>query len=164
MPAIDRIELLQRMPIFGALRDDTLGFLIDRTQPVRVLSGDYFFREGDPADGLFVLESGQASVLKGWDGHPVLLRHLHAGDCFGEMALMDLQPRSASVRALEPCSAIEFGTHDMLHLYETDVEQFALMQMHLGRELCRRLRATDERLFRAAMGEVLAAPPKLAPR
>ena len=148
MPAIDRIELLQRMPIFGALRDDTLGFLIDRTQPVRVLSGDYFFREGDPADGLFVLESGQASVLKGWDGHPVLLRHLHAGDCFGEMALMDLQPRSASVRADVDCLALRLDSEDLYRLCKHDVEQFAVIQMNIGREVCRRLRAVDEDLFR----------------
>ena len=49
----------------------------------------------------------------------------------------------------------------VLHLHETDVEQFALMQMNLGRELCRRLRATDERLSRAAMGEALSAPAPL---
>ena len=148
MPAIDRIELLQRMPIFGALRDDTLDFLLGRAQPVRMRADEYFFREGDPANGLFVLEAGDASVLKGWDGRPVLLRHLHAGDCFGEMALMDLQPRSASVRADEDCQALRLSTDDLYRLYAHDLEQFTLIQMNMGREVCRRLRAVDESLFR----------------
>jgi CRP/FNR family cyclic AMP-dependent transcriptional regulator len=158
------VDLLQRMPVFGGLREASLRLLLERARPVQRDAGEAFFVEGDAAEAMYVLESGRVAVTKGWQGSEFLLHELAAGDCFGEMALMDLQPRSASVRALEPCSAIEFGTHDMLHLYETDVEQFALMQMNLGRELCRRLRATDERLFRAAMGEVLAAPPKLAPR
>lgn len=148
-----RIELLQRMPIFGALREDTLAFLLDRTREVRVAAGGWFFREGDAASGLFVLEAGSASVLKGWDGREVLLRQLQAGDCFGEMALMDLMPRSASVRAEDDCVAIELGADDLQRLCEHDLEQFALMQMNMGREVSRRLRETDELLFAAGMGE-----------
>jgi CRP-like cAMP-binding protein len=69
------------------------------------------------------------------------------------MALMDLFPRSASVRAVQDCHAIEIGPSDMLRLAQSDMEQFALIQMNLGREVCRRLRATDEQLFRATVGE-----------
>lgn len=155
------IELLQRMPVFGGLREASLRQLLERAVPVHREAGEAFFREGDVADAMYVLQAGRVAVTKGWRGGEFLLHELAAGDCFGEMALMDLQPRSASVRALQPCDAIEFGTQDMLHLYETDVEQFALMQMNLGRELCRRLRATDELLFRAAMGEAPARPSRL---
>jgi len=156
-----QLEPLQRMPVFGRLREAALRRLLDKATPVHKGSGEAFFLEGDVADAMYVLESGRAAVTKRWHGGEFLLHELAAGDCFGEMALMDLQPRSASVRALAPCDAIQFGTHDMLQLYETDVEQFALMQMNLGRELCRRLRAADERLFQAAMGEPLSAPAPL---
>ena len=74
---------------------------------------------------------------------------------------MDLFPRSASIRALADCSAIELTPDDLLRLYEHDLEQFTLVQMNIGREVCRRLRATDELLFRARMGEgaeILPAP------
>lgn len=152
MTTTARFELLQRMPIFGALRDDTLDFLLGHTQPVRVRAGEYFFREGDTPNGLFVLEAGAASVLKGWDGHPVLLRHLHVGDCFGEMALMDFQPRSASVRADEDCLALCLESEDLYRLCKHDLEQFAVIQMNMGREVCRRLRAVDEDLFRLQQG------------
>jgi CRP-like cAMP-binding protein len=150
-PPVTRIELLQGMPIFGAISDQTLTFLLRFTRQVDVPAQSYFFHEGDAARSLFVLESGSASVLKGWQGRPVLLRHLRCGDCFGEMALMDFMPRSASVRADEPCSALELDG-DVLHrLSEHDLEQFALVQMNLGRELSRRLRDTDELLFRLQM-------------
>ena len=101
---------------------------------------------------MFVLETGRVAVLKLWDGQEHLLTHLGQGDCFGEMALMDLFPRSASVRAVEACSALELAASAFYGLYEKDLEQFALIQMNLGREVSRRLRLADERLFRLKMG------------
>lgn len=153
-----RLELLQRMPIFGALREDTLEFLLALTREVHVPAREWFFREGDAASGLFVLEAGAASVLKGWAGREVLLRRLQAGDCFGEMALMDLMPRSASVRADVDCLAIALHADDLFRLWEHDLEQFTLIQMNMGREVSRRLRETDELLFAARMNEAVPPP------
>jgi CRP-like cAMP-binding protein len=156
-----RVELLQRMPVFGALDERALHLLVERARQVEVAAGDWFFREGDEARSMYVLESGSAVVTRQWQGREVQLNRFGPGDCFGEMALMDLHPRSASVRALSSCVAIEFGPDEMMRLHEADLEQFALLQMNLGRELSRRLRATDELLFRAAMGEMPQAPPAL---
>jgi CRP-like cAMP-binding protein len=148
-----QIELPQSMPIFGAIREDALQFLLEQAREIVVRAGDFFFRENDQATSMFVLESGRAVVIKGWQGHDTELHRLGAGDCFGEMALMDLFPRSASVFAVEDCRAIELSAADLLRLFERDAEQFALIQMNIGREVCRRLRATDERLYRVTMGE-----------
>ncbi|MBL8340697.1 MAG: cyclic nucleotide-binding domain-containing protein [Rubrivivax sp.] len=154
-----RVELLQRMPVFGALDERALHLLVEGARKTEVAAGDWFFREGDEARSMFVLESGSAVVTRQWRGREVELNRFGPGDCFGEMALMDLHPRSASVRALTPCVAIAFGPDEMMRLHEADLEQFTLLQMNLGRELSRRLRATDELLFRAAMGEMPHAPP-----
>jgi CRP-like cAMP-binding protein len=147
-----RIELLQGMPVFGAIREDTLELLLARAHAVEVSSGGFFFREHDQASSMFVLETGRVSVVKSWQGRDFVLHGLAAGDCFGEMALMDLCPRSASVRAEEDCRAIELTANDLLRLFEHDAEQFTLIQMNIGREVCRRLRAADELLFRTRMG------------
>jgi len=158
-----RIELLQRMPFFGGIRADAIETLLDHARTVRVPAQGFFFREGDPGDSMFVLESGAVRVLKGWRGQDYELHRFGVGDCFGEMSLMDLGPRSASVRAVEACSAIELGADDLLRLFERDVEQFALIQMNMGREVCRRLRATDELLFRAGNGETVPEAQALVP-
>jgi CRP/FNR family cyclic AMP-dependent transcriptional regulator len=158
-----RTELLQRMPIFGALRADALQVLLERARTVEVAAGGVFFHDGDAANSMFVLEAGHALVTKAWRGCDYILNRLGPGDCFGEMALMDLLPRSATVRTETHCRAIEFSADDLLHLYERDIEQFALIQMNIGREVCRRLRATDERLFRVHMGEALAGPQAFFP-
>ena len=89
-----RIQLLQQMPIFGAIDDEAVQFLLDAVPSVHVPKGGFFFRERDPADSMYVLETGRVSVLKEWSGRELLLHRLEAGDCFGEMALLDLHPRS----------------------------------------------------------------------
>ena len=146
-----RVELLQQMPIFGAIRDDALTFLLEPVPSVTVPAGQFFFRERDPADCMYVLESGRVAVLKDWAGRELLLRQLGPGDCFGEMALLDLFARSASVRALDECRAMALTSAHLYRLFERDAEQFALIQMNMGREVCRRLRATDDMLFSAEM-------------
>ena len=147
-----RIELLQRMPVFGGIRADILQYLLGLCPVVSVVKNEFFFREDDQADSMFVLEEGKAAVLKSWGGKEYLLRVLQEGDCFGEMAIMDLFPRSASVRTLEDCKAIRISAANLYQVYSQDLAQFALIQMNMGREVCRRLRETDNRLMRATMG------------
>lgn len=147
-----RIEMLQAMPIFGGIQEGALRVLVELAPEVVVKKDDFFFRENDQASSMFVLETGKVAVLKSWQGRECLLRHLGKGDCFGEMALMDLFPRSASIRAVEDCTAIELSAENLYRLYEKDLQQFAIIQMNMGREVCRRLRQSDEELFRAKMG------------
>jgi CRP/FNR family cyclic AMP-dependent transcriptional regulator len=147
-----RVDLLQAMPIFGGIREDALVFLLGLCSEVWVPAGEFFFREGEAAHSMFVLEAGKAAVVKQWEGHQYVLMELERGDCFGEMSLMDMRPRSASVAAVERCCAIELATSSLLALYERYPEQFTLIQMNMGREVSRRLRDADERLFQAKMG------------
>ncbi len=148
---VARIKLLQRMPVFGGIRADVLRFLLDLCPVVSVPANEFFFREHDQADSMFVLEAGKVAVLKSWRGQEYLLRILKEGDCFGEMAVMDLLPRSASIRAVEDCTAIRLSAASLYQVYEHDLKQFALIQMNMGREVSRRLRETDNQLFRARM-------------
>jgi CRP/FNR family transcriptional regulator, cyclic AMP receptor protein len=147
-----RIELLQRMPIFGGIHTDTLQFLLAFCPIVSVAAKDFFFRELEDGDSMFVLEQGKCAVLKSWQKEDFLLQTLGEGDCFGEMALIDHCPRSASVRAVEECRAIRISAADLHRVYARDLKQFALIQMNMGREVCRRLREANGRLFSAKMG------------
>jgi CRP/FNR family transcriptional regulator, cyclic AMP receptor protein len=150
-----RIELLQAMPVFGAVRADALTFLLELSSTVSVAAGEFFFREADEGLSMFVLETGRAAVVKSWEGRQYLLNYMDQGDCFGEMSLMDMRHRSASVVAVEACQAIELSGASLYALYEKDISQFALIQMNMGREVSRRLRDADERLFQAKVGNVV---------
>lgn len=145
--AMQRIELLRRMPVFGAIRDNILELVLSMSRTVRVARGEFFFHEGDPGETLYVLEEGRVEILKGKRGEERAIGELGPGDCFGEMALMDFSPRSASIRAVEDCLAIEISASCLYRIYETDIEQFALIEMNMGREVSRRLREADKRLY-----------------
>ena len=142
-----RIELLQNMPIFGGLQVDVLDLILQLSRSVVVPKREFFFRQGDDGNSTFVLESGQVAVVKSWEDREHLLRRLGAGDCFGEMALIDFGLRSASVRAEVESSAIELLPSCLLKVAKYDLEQHTMIYMNMARELSRRLRKIDEQMF-----------------
>lgn len=143
------IELLQAMPVFGGINEEILSFLVSRSKPVTRPRDQYFFREGEAGESMYVLQKGEVAVVKSWQGHEYVLRHLDYGDSFGEMALIDLFPRSASVRAVRDSRALELSNALLFDVYEKNLEQFTMIQMNMGREISRRLRNADELLFKA---------------
>lgn len=145
------IRLLQGMPIFGGLNDRTISLVLERSNRIEVAAGEFFFREGERTVATYALESGRVVIHKEWRGKERELRQLGPGDCFGEVALFDFGPRSASVRALEDCSALEVTPAILRALKDQDLEQFAMLYMNMGRELSRRLRLSDEWIFRVRM-------------
>src|SRR5690349_6669430 len=68
----------------------------------RLSVGELLFREGDPADCAYVLESGRLGVTVQRDGGSHVLAEMNAGSLVGEMALLDRGTRTATVTALEP--------------------------------------------------------------
>jgi CRP-like cAMP-binding protein len=134
---------LRNTALFGGLRDDVLAFVLARADDVQVAAGDWFFREGEPGDTVYLLEQGSAAIVKDVAGSERVLRVLGPGDCFGEMSLIDFSPRSASARATTACSALAVSAACLHALYERDVEQFAMLEMNMGREVSRRLREVD---------------------
>ncbi|HZP86726.1 MAG TPA: cyclic nucleotide-binding domain-containing protein [Burkholderiales bacterium] len=141
-------RMLEDTPIFGGLKASTLAGLLSEAASIEVREGAFFFREGEAADAMFVLEQGRGAVLKRWQAQEYRIAELACGDCFGEMALIDLQPRSASVMAVEDSRALRVTPADLYRVYEIDIEQFALIHMNIARELSRRLRWANERAFR----------------
>ncbi|WP_051219614.1 Crp/Fnr family transcriptional regulator [Oceanobacter kriegii] len=141
-----RIELLKDMPIFGALSTEAIAFLEQRCVQIHLKSDDYFFHEGDPASSLFIMERGYAEVTKQCGSEMRTLRSLVCGDSFGEMAIVDMNPRGASVKAVTECDALELPASALYELYQFDLEQFTLIQMNMLREISRRLRYLNDKL------------------
>ena len=145
---VDQTELIQKTAVCGGLKRETLLFILKQSFEINIQSDDYFFREGDAGDCLYVVRSGTAIVQRTWDGQPIVLARIGPGDCFGEMSLIDLQRRFASVKAETDCSVIQIPYTALCKLCQVDIEQYAMVMMNLGREVSRRLRIAGERLFR----------------
>lgn len=142
-----RIHLLQAMPFFGAISDRSVSLILELSETQTLNKDELFFQQGDKGDSLYLLEKGRAAVYKTAGELEHILRHVEAGDCFGELALIDFTPRSASVRAETNCTAIKIPSSALHSLYQQDPEQFLIIQMNIAREVSRRLRAADDRWF-----------------
>ena len=103
------IALVRQMPVFGGLKSETIEHVFENSDRCFRHCGEYFFREHECASSLYVIQSGSVKIEKLWQGEPVVIRNLEDGDCFGEMSLIDLQPRSASVVAVTDCQTIEIS-------------------------------------------------------
>lgn len=136
---------LRELGLFGALSDDVLDHLAGTLQTRRVSTGDTVFREGDgAAREMYVVLEGEMEVTKrSRRGRDTRVAILGPGDWFGEMSVIDLQTRSATVRALAPSRLIRFTAEDMDSLYRYDLKSYALIVLNIARDLSRRLRVTD---------------------
>jgi CRP-like cAMP-binding protein len=99
--------------------------------------------EDDPGDALFVVATGQVKVvLIGEDGREVILSVMGPGEFFGEMSLLDDEPRSAHVIAMEDSSLAVLRRED----FEGILTATPMIALALLRELSRRLRRADEKV------------------
>ena len=99
--------LLHRIPLFAGLPDEQLDHLARMAVRRQVPRHKTIVFVGAETDCLFVIVSGSAKVLnRDAEGREVILSMLEAGECFGEMGLIDGSPRSADVVANEPCDLL----------------------------------------------------------
>ncbi len=143
----DLCQLFRRMPVFGGIATETVEWLLENSATVNLNAGDYLFREGDEANSFFVIQEGSVAAERSWQGNPVELQRLGAGNCVGEIAIIEVQARSASVRAIEDTLAIEVTRSTLHQMYQQNLEQYAILMMNMGREVSRRLRLANDSLF-----------------
>ena len=142
-PEVTSAEL-RSIGLFGALSDDVLTHLANTLTVQSPEAGEVVFREGDDANAMYVVLRGEMEVLKkskrAADARVALLG---PGDWFGEMSIVDIQPRSATVRALAPSRLLRISAADLDALYRFDLRSYSLIVLNLARELSRRLRVAD---------------------
>ncbi|MBK8212926.1 MAG: cyclic nucleotide-binding domain-containing protein [Myxococcales bacterium] len=135
---------LREIGLFGALPDDILEHLCETLKTVRAAPGDAIFREGDAGRELFVVLEGEMEVTKkSRRGRDTRVAIFGPCDAFGEMSIIDMQPRSATVRALGPARLLRVSSEDMDALYRHDLKAYTLIVLNIAREMSRRLRVTD---------------------
>jgi CRP/FNR family transcriptional regulator, cyclic AMP receptor protein len=139
------IATLREIGLFGALSDHVLDHLARTLKTSRVMPGETIFREGDGlAREMYVVVDGEIEVSKrSRRGKDTRIAILGPSDSFGEMSIVDMQPRSATVRALAPSRLIRMTSEDLDGLYRFDLKSYALIVLNIARELSRRLRVTD---------------------
>lgn len=139
-----QLDELRNIGLFGAVNDGVLEYLRSKLVVFSPNAGESVFREGDEARDMFVVIGGEMEVLKqSQNGVDVRVAMLGPGDWFGEMSILDVQPRSATVRAISPSRLLRISAPDLDALYRHDVKAYAIIVLNVARELSRRLRVAD---------------------
>jgi CRP-like cAMP-binding protein len=99
-------DFLRKFAWFEDLDQRSLEAIANAAVEQRYEAGQEIMRQGDVGVGAFIIRSGKVEVVQDKDGKPHRLATLGSGEMFGEMALLDEFPRSASVRALEPTTCL----------------------------------------------------------
>jgi Cyclic nucleotide-binding domain len=133
-PTIEKVLILKSIDLFARTPDDVLAQLAAELESIEVVAGDPIIRKGDIGDSLYVIISGQVRVH---DGNTVVAQ-LGDREIFGELAVLDPEPRSASVTAETNVALFRLDRDDLFELLPDHIE-IAHGIFHV---LCRRLRGT----------------------
>ena len=138
-------EILRDIGLFGGLDDDSLQLLARELPSQTVEAGQIIVEEGDTTREMFVIIGGELEVVKrGPRGGEFRVALFGPGDWFGEMSILDVQPRSATVRAVAPTMLLSItNEHVDRLLYRRNLKAYSLLLMNIARELSRRLRVAD---------------------
>lgn len=147
----ERIALLGHVPVFAGLAEEDLSAIAELAISRRYAAGEVVFREGDGGDTCYIVRSGLARAIRQHsDGRTITLSHFGAGDIFGELAMFDAEPRSATVDIIEDAEVMGIPGRDMQRLMREHPE----IAVKLNAALAQRLRATNERLARQSFQTV----------
>lgn len=128
-------KIAQKVPIFAGMSQPLLLATLATGEHFSVKAGETVFRENDMGNSFYVLIAGDVVVEKVREGKAVELVRLGPGECFGEMALVGNDLRSATVRALDHVVAIRFYRE----LIDSSPESAAIIYRNIARILGARL-------------------------
>ena len=143
--------LLRNVPLFSVLPENQLSLLTTLMSRKSFPRGTTIIAAGDQTESLYVVISGRLKVMISDDeGREVILAILGPNEFFGEMGLIDDQPRSASVVALEACELLSLSKRDFKKCLAENFE----MAMTVMRGLVTRLREADQKIGSLALMDV----------
>jgi len=155
MDAQQAAALLAKAPLFADLEPSELLRLGALARRRAYGKGDYIFHQGDAGDALFVLMDGRVKVATiSEDGDEMILATLHPPDVFGELALIDGGPRSASIQTLEPTTALTLTRATLLDLVSRQPQVSEVLLRNLGMLVRRIIAQAGDLVFLDLHGRV----------
>lgn len=136
-------QALQTVPFFNQLREDEANELANHLVMRRFGQGQIIFHHGDPGGLLYIISQGKVKIAHSTpEGQEALLAILGAGDFFGELALLDNSPRSATAEALEPTETLTLHREDFRRYLHNNPD-FA---MHVLQTMAKHIRRLNSQL------------------
>lgn len=144
-------QILRGVPLFSSFSDAQISQVLSCVQHRSYPRNAFILRAGEETDALYIVLSGRVKVLiPDEEGHEVILSIMGAHEFFGEMGLLDDQPRSASVETLESCEMLRLSKAGFTNILKDNFE----LAMLIIRNLVRRLREADRKIESLALIDV----------
>jgi CRP/FNR family cyclic AMP-dependent transcriptional regulator len=139
--------VLSKVPAFSDLSARDLRRVAAIVHKREYKAGEPVFYQGDPGLGMFIIQEGEVSIrISELEGEDKELAVLTDGDFFGELALLDESPRSATALCKSDCSVIGFFRTDLMELIKENPDLGMKIVMKFAEILATRLRKTDKEL------------------
>lgn len=135
MITVQKILFLRNVPLFAGMPPGDLSYLAGIAEEVVYSTGEAIIRQGDHGDTMFLIVEGEVRVHRG----EAKLAVLTSKDYFGEMSILDGEPRSASVTALTDCLLLRINLAD----FHAILSQHFKVALAIIQTLTRRLRETE---------------------
>ncbi len=132
----EKLAALKALPLFQGISDESMSRLAAVTGEQSFAAGHFIVLQGQVGTGLYVILEGTARVVRG----TTEVATLEPGEFFGELAVVDQQPRAASVQAITPVRCLALASWDLLELLESD----GALALNLIRGLVARIREHGE--------------------
>ena len=156
-------DALGAVPLFAGLDEDGLASLVHGMRVRRFRRGETVFHLGDPGDALFIVMSGAIKITLPADtGDEAILATLRPGDFFGELALLDGAPRSATAVSIEPSETYILGRDRFRDLIATEPVMRDAVLATLAAEVRRLTHHVEELHFLDITGRLAARLGRLA--
>ncbi|MBW4475674.1 MAG: cyclic nucleotide-binding domain-containing protein [Tolypothrix brevis GSE-NOS-MK-07-07A] len=143
LTSVDRLLFVRQVPIFEKLRDDFIVRLASVMDELSFPANYAIFKQGEEGRSLYIVVSGKVQVHIG----NKLLAEVPKGKYFGEMAVFDTEPRSASATTLETCECLELTQEQ---LYDA-IEETPEIAVNIIRELSSRIRQLNQKINAIAL-------------
>ncbi len=144
----ENLDFLKHSALFTGFHQGQLEALYRLAEIQQFQEGEVIVAEGTPGDRFFILMDGEVGIEKATpEGYPRPLTSLtEQGAFFGEMAVVDIEPRSATARAYKKTRVVMFTKEALVKIFDEFPELMTLVGFNIARVLSQRLRSIDEDL------------------
>lgn len=143
----DVTSILGTIALFGGLDEKELRILFSRLERLTYAEGEIIFSEGDEPTYIYIIRSGKVKIVANLNTEPYELAEFSNGQCFGETALIGIQPHTASAIAVEPVELIVLTGEALRGIFKKEKTLFGKLILNIAREACRRLHKADETML-----------------
>ncbi len=158
-------SLYKKISLFQDLKDAEIKEVLKLARPRTFAAGAVVIREGEAGDSMFIMVEGEVEITKRLGlvldeetpNERIIIRlKAEEGVCFGEMSLLENEPRSATVTALTECSLMEMGREEFFQLIRQNSEMGCKILLRLAQLLSRYLRKTNQDMVKLTTAMAIA--------